>query len=89
MERVVECPIAWPSSIATPTSMRQDWYRNRIKLQVWKVPATVISNRLNSASEVNVDAHCARLSNWGFPKSDLKSLAMAKKVKSLAYNRKN
>ena len=57
--------------------------------QVRKVPTTIIRNRLNSASEVNVDAHCARLSNWGFPKADLKSLVMAKKVKSLAYSHKN
>ena len=54
-----------------------------------KCQTTVIRNRLNSASEVNVDARCVRLSNWGFPKSDLKSLVMAKKVKSLAYNYKN
>jgi hypothetical protein len=57
--------------------------------QVRKVPTTIIRNRLNSASEVNVDAHCARLSNWGFPKAYLKSLVMAKKVKSLAYSHKN
>ena len=46
-------------------------------------------NRLNCAGEVNVDERCVRLSNCGFPKSDFKSLAMAKKVKSLAYNHKN